>query len=449
VSGEAEAPQRHLFGTDGIRGDADELLTDGLVTSLGRAAVEVLGGEKTRMVILRDTRASGPRIERALAAGAAGAGADVKLAGVLPTPAAPVLIDHFGFDVVAVVSASHNPWADNGIKFFGSDGLKLKDEAELAIEARMAADTDALEEEHHGSITELHGAEDDYIRALHERFDGLDLSGLKILLDTANGATYRVAPEIMRRLGAEVDVMFDEPDGQNINADCGSTHLDAIVGGIRDGSYDAGFAFDGDGDRLMAVDGEGRIVDGDELIALAAVHLREDGRLPGDGVVVTVMTNFGFHQAMEAANINVAITPVGDRYVLEQLIERDWALGGEQSGHVIDRGFVPSGDGTASALLTLEALKASGSSLHDVIPMEKLPQKLVNVRVADRGAIDGADAVWEAVEAEHGKLEGRGRVLVRASGTEPLIRVMTEAPTADEADAVCQRLVDLIEQELG
>jgi phosphoglucosamine mutase len=253
----------------------------------------------------------------------------------------------------------------------------------------------------------------------------------------------------MRRLGADVDVMFDEPDGQNINAQCGSTHLDAIVGGIRDGAYDAGFAFDGDGDRLMAVDGEGRIVDGDELIALAAVHLREDGRLPGDGVVVTVMTNYGFHQAMAEANINVAITPVGDRYVLEQLIERDWALGGEQSGHVIDRGFVPSGDGTASALLTLEALKASGSSLHDVIPMEKLPQKLVNVRVADRGAIDAADAVWAAVDEEHGKLEGRGRVLVRASGTEPLIRVMTEAPTADEADAVCERLVALIEQELG
>jgi phosphoglucosamine mutase len=449
MSGEAVPQVRHLFGTDGIRGNADELLTDELVTSLGRAAVEVLGGEKTRMAILRDTRASGPRIERALALGASEAGADVKLAGVLPTPAAPVLIEHFGFDVVAVVSASHNPFEDNGIKFFGSDGLKLKDDAELAIEARMAADADALEEEHHGSVTELHGAEDDYIRALHERFNGLDLTGLKILLDTSNGATYRVAPEIMRRLGAEVDVMFDAPDGQNINADCGSTHLGALVGSVRDGAYDAGFGFDGDGDRVLAVDGEGRVVDGDELIALAALHLREDGRLPGDGVVVTVMTNYGFHQAMEAANVNVAITPVGDRYVLEEMLKRGWALGGEQSGHVIDRGFVPSGDGTASALLTLEALRASGTSLHDVIPMQKLPQKLVNVRVADRKAIEAATEFWDVVDRENQQLEGRGRVLVRPSGTEPLVRVMAEAPTADEADAVCARLVELIERELG
>jgi phosphoglucosamine mutase len=313
----------------------------------------------------------------------------------------------------------------------------------------MAADAETMPEEHHGSITELHGAEDDYIRALHERFADLDLSGLKILLDTANGATYRVAPRIMRTLGAEIDVIFDEPDGVNINAGCGSTHLDALVGSIRDGSYDVGFAFDGDGDRMLAIDGEGRVVDGDELIALAAVHLREDGRLPGDGVVVTVMTNYGFHQAMAKADVNVAITPVGDRYVLEELISRGWALGGEQSGHVIDLGFIPSGDGTASALLTLEALKASGSSLHDVIPMEKLPQTLINVRVADRAAIDRADAVWQAVDREHSQLEGRGRVLVRPSGTEPLVRVMAEAPTAEEANAVCGRLVELIKQELG
>ena len=449
MPGETAPRQRQLFGTDGIRGDADELLTDELVTSLGRAAVEVLGGERTRMAILRDTRASGPRIERALAAGAVAAGADVKLAGVLPTPAAPVLIDHFGFDVVAVVSASHNPFQDNGIKFFGSDGLKLKDDAEAAIEECMATGASELDEQHHGSVTELHGAEADYIRALHERFASLDLSGLKILLDTANGATYRVAPEIMRRLGAEVDVMFDQPNGVNINEGCGSTQLDALIGGVRDGAYDAGFGFDGDGDRMLAVDGEGRVVDGDELIALAALHLREDGRLPGDGVVVTVMTNFGFHQAMADAGVNVAITPVGDRYVLEELIGRGWALGGEQSGHVIDRGFVPSGDGTASALLTLEALRASGSSLHDVIPMEKLPQKLVNVRVADRGAIEGADGVWQAVEEEQTQLEGRGRVLVRPSGTEPLVRVMAEAPTAEEADSVCTRLAGLIERELG
>lgn len=444
---------RKLFGTDGIRGDADTLLTDELVESLGRAAVRVLGGERTRMAVLRDTRASGERIEAALARGAAASGADVKLAGVLPTPAAPVLIEHFGFDLVAVVSASHNPFADNGIKFFGSDGLKLSDATEAAIEAEMASGA-SDGEEHHGSVAELHGAADDYLRALQERFADLDLAGTRVLLDTANGATFEVAPEIMRRLGAAVDVIFDEPDGVNINAGCGSTHLEAITERMREAAssgdpYVAGFAFDGDGDRVLAVDRDGRVHDGDELLALAAIHLREQGRLNGDGVVVTVMTNYGFHRAMEQAGVNVAVTPVGDRYVLAELLERDWTLGGEQSGHVIDRGFVPSGDGTASALLALEALSARGGQLHDVKAMEKLPQTLVNVRVADRGAIDGADAVWRAVDDEQAALEGRGRVLVRPSGTEPLVRVMAEAPTAEEADAVCARLAELIERELG
>lgn len=444
---------RKLFGTDGIRGDADLLLTDELVQSLGCAAVDVLGGERTRMAILRDTRASGERIESALARGAAGAGADVKLAGVLPTPAAPVLIGQFGFDLVAVVSASHNPYADNGIKFFGADGLKLSDTTESEIEARMAVGT-VGESDHHGSITDLLGAEDDYLRALQTRFAELDLSGMRVLLDTANGATHRVAPAIMRRLGADVDVIFDAPDGININANCGSTHLEAIIERLRTAAaegrpYDAGFAFDGDGDRVLAVDRDGRIHDGDELLALAALYLREQGRLPGDGVVVTVMTNYGFHSAMKAAGINVAITPVGDRYVLAELLERNWALGGEQSGHLIDRGFVPSGDGTASALLALEALRARGGALHEVQAMDKLPQTLVNVRVTDRGAIDGAQAVWDAVDAEQAALEGRGRVLVRPSGTEPLVRVMTEAPTAAEAQGVCARLVQLIEREIG
>ncbi|MBK5230275.1 MAG: phosphoglucosamine mutase, partial [Thermoleophilia bacterium] len=348
---------KKLFGTDGIRGDADTLLTDELVESLGRAAADVLGGERTRMAILRDTRASGERIEAALARGAAGGGADVKLAGVLPTPAAPVLIGHFGFDLVAVVSASHNPYADNGVKFFGSDGLKLSDATEAEIEARVAAGLGDDDADHNGSVVELLGAEDDYLRALHERFSALDLSGARVLLDTANGATYSVAPEIMRRLGAEVEVICNAPNGVNINAGCGSTHLESIRDRMREAQaagrpFEAGFAFDGDGDRVLAVDRDGRVHDGDELLALAALHLREQGRLPGDGVVVTVMTNYGFHRAMEAAGVSVAVTPVGDRYVISELLARDWMLGGEQSGHIIDRGFVPTGDGTASALLT-------------------------------------------------------------------------------------------------
>ncbi|MFY9468716.1 MAG: phosphoglucosamine mutase, partial [Solirubrobacterales bacterium] len=382
----------------------------------------------------------------------AGAGADVKLAGVLPTPAAPVLIEKYDLSLVAVVSASHNPFADNGVKFFGADGLKLSDTTEAEIERVMNEPPDGSE--HLGSTAELHGAQDDYLRALNERFAGLDLSGMRILLDTGNGATYRVAPEIMRRLGADVEVIFDRPDGRNINAGCGSTHIEALIERIQtaasEGSpFTAGFAFDGDGDRVLAVDRDGRVVDGDEMIALAALHLRDQGRLPGDGVVVTVMTNFGFHQAMREAGIEVAVTPVGDRYVLEAMLERDWMLGGEQSGHVIERGFVPSGDGTASALLVLEALSARGGELHDVVPMDKLPQTLINVRVADHSEIEGADVIWAAVGAEQRELEGRGRVLVRPSGTEPLVRVMAEAPTADEANVVCARLAEIIERELG
>ncbi len=438
---------RKYFGTDGIRGDAAGLLTDELVERLGSAAVTELGGVGTRMAIIRDTRESGPRIERALARGAASAGASVKLAGVLPTPAAAVLIDRLGFELVAVVSASHNPYADNGIKFFGPGGLKLSDEVEARIERLI--DRPPAPQAEAGSVSELHGAEDDYVRALLERFDALELAGRRILLDTANGAAYRAAPRVMRELGADVTVLADSPDGRNINQDCGSTHIDALAAAVAAGDYDAGFAFDGDADRVLAVDSDGRIVDGDELIALAALHLRDAGRLPGDGVAVTVMTNYGFHNAMRDAGINVEVTPVGDRYVLEALIEKDWALGGEQSGHVIDRGFVPSGDGTASALLTLEALQASGKTLADVIPMQKLPQRLVNVRVADRDAIESADVVWNAVDAANGDLDGRGRVLVRASGTEPLVRVMVEAPSEAEAEDVCDRLVALIRSELA
>jgi phosphoglucosamine mutase len=235
-----------------------------------------------------------------------------------------------------------------------------------------------------------------------------------------------------------------EPDGRNINDGVGSTHVENLAERMTGGEFDAAFAFDGDGDHVLAVDRRGLVVDGDELIALAALHLRANGRLPGDGVAVTVMTNFGFHQAMETAGVNVATTPVGDRHVLAELLGRGWALGGEQSGHIIDTGFVPSGDGIAAALLTLEAL--AGGDLADRHAMEKLPQRLVNVRFADRAALTGAvDAIAADVEAESAALAGRGRVLVRPSGTEPLVRVMVEAPTADEADAVCGRLVAAVE----
>jgi phosphoglucosamine mutase len=448
---------RKLFGTDGVRGVAGEFLTAELTLALARAATGRLDTPAPRVLVVRDTRESGEMLEAATAAGIAAAGGEALLGGVLPTPGAPLLIGRYGFDLGVVISASHNPYRDNGIKFFGGDGFKLSDAAELEIEAALrtetsdvfvpgaARGTNSSEYFVPGRVRDFHGALEDYLRALHERFAGLDLSGHRIALDCANGSTYQAAPEIFRRLGADVDVLANAPDGRNINAGCGSTHLDGLVEHVRAGGFDAGFGFDGDGDRVLAVDRTGAVVDGDELIALAALHLRAGGRLPGGGVAVTVMTNYGFHTAMADAGVEVATTPVGDRYVLEALRERGWSLGGEQSGHIIDMGFVPSGDGIAAALLALEAL--GGEDLADRHAMRKLPQKLVNVRLADRTALAGAvEAIGEDVESEAAALAGRGRVLVRPSGTEPLVRVMVEAPSAEEADAACGRLVAAVER---
>jgi phosphoglucosamine mutase len=385
-------------------------------------------------------------LEAALAAGIASAGGDVLLGGVLPTPAAPLLIGRYGFDLAAVISASHNPFGDNGIKFFGPDGYKLSDHAEAAIELLLSQQAGQPGGEAIGRVTELHGTLEDYLRELQTRFVGLDLTGVDVLLDCANGATYRAAPEIFRRLGAAVTVLADAPDGRNINAGCGSTHIEALAAAVADGGHDLGFAFDGDGDRVLAADRHGVVVDGDELIALAALSLRERGRLAG-GVAVTVMTNYGFHQGMREAGVEVAITSVGDRYVLEELRAKGWSLGGEQSGHIIDMNFVPSGDGIASALLTLEALR--GGDLAERAAMEKLPQRLVNVPVADREAAMRNAELLQAVERESEALEGRGRVLVRPSGTEQLVRVMVEAPSDDEADAVCDRLVAIVRERVA
>ncbi|HSO98654.1 MAG TPA: phosphoglucosamine mutase [Solirubrobacteraceae bacterium] len=438
---------RQLFGTDGVRGRAGHFLTAELALRLARAAVAHQPEPRPQVLIIRDTRESGQMLEAALAAGITEAGGDALLGGVLPTPAAALLVRRHGLHLAAVISASHNPFEDNGIKLFAADGFKLHDDTEHEIEAELEKPLEAPPAI--GRIEPLHGALEDYLRELHTRFADLDLSGRRIVLDCANGATYRAAPEIFRRLGAEVEVLADQPDGRNINDGCGSTHLGGIQAAIRAGGHDAGFAFDGDGDRMLAVDRTGAVVDGDELVALAALHLRGNDRLPGNGVAVTVMTNYGFHRAMAAAGIEVATTAVGDRYVLDELRRRGWTLGGEQSGHIIDLGFAPSGDGIASALLTLEAL--GGGDLVERHAMEKLPQRLVNIRAADRGALNAAMAdatVTEAIEREHGALADRGRVLVRASGTEPLVRVMVEAPSAEETDAVCERLAETVRAAL-
>ena len=438
---------RQLFGTDGVRGRAGHFLTAELALALARTAVARANQERPQVLIVRDTRESGEMLEAAIAAGATAAGGDALIAGVLPTPAAPLLVRRHGLQLAAVISASHNPYEDNGIKLFAADGFKLDDDTEHQIEAELEKPFPAPSRI--GRVRRFHGALEDYLRELHVRFADLDLSGRRILLDCANGATYQAAPEIFRRLGAVVEVIADQPDGRNINRGCGSTHLESVLEQMAAGDCDAGFAFDGDGDRVLAVDRAGVVVDGDELIALAAVHLRQRERLRGNGVAVTVMTNYGFHTAMAAVGVEVATTPVGDRYVLDELRRRDWVLGGEQSGHIIDLGFGPSGDGIASALLVLEALGDRDLSERDA--MEKLPQRLVNIRAGDRTSLLAAiehPTVQAAIGREDAALSGRGRVLVRASGTEPLARVMVEAPRQEETDAVCERLRELVEAAL-
>jgi phosphoglucosamine mutase len=432
-----------LFGTDGVRGIAGTELTAELGLALGRAAAQETPASRPQVLIVRDTRESGPMLEAALAAGVAEGSGDALLAGVLPTPAASVLVRRLGLDVGAVVSASHNPWQHNGIKFFGPDGRKLDDELEQRIEAHVAesgSPSPAV-----GRVRGLDGALDDYVRELTSAFR-LDLAGRRVLLDCANGATYRAAPRVFERLGASVSVIGADPDGRNINEGFGSTNPAALVEAIGSGDAEIGFAFDGDGDRVIAVDASGAVRDGDELIALCARHLSQGGTLNG-GIAVTVMSNYGFHEAMREAGIDVAVTSVGDRNVTAELESRGWSLGGEQSGHIIWTDYGPTGDGIAAALLVMTAL--GDTNLADAVPMKKLPQVLENVQIADRSAIEGATVVWDAVERESAALQGRGRILVRPSGTEPLVRVMVEAPTEAECREICGRLVDLINRELA
>ena len=447
-----------LFGTDGVRGVAGEFLTAELAFALGRAAVSVCESRSPEVLVVRDTRVSGEMLEAALCAGLAASGGQALLGGVLPTPAASILVQRFGFDLAVVISASHNPFMDNGIKFFDSQGRKLPDEDESAIEEEVRAWSErpvlvgpgtakaAGDAPPAGRVRPISGALEDYMRELESRFQPA-LAGTRVLLDCANGATYRAAPLLFERLGATVETIACKPDGVNINAGVGSTHMEAIVERLRDEGHSIGFAFDGDGDRVLAVGADGTIIDGDELIAQIAVDLKRKGELAGNGVAVTVMTNYGFHQAMREAGIEVATTDVGDRHVVDELARRDWVLGGEQSGHIVDMRLTPSGDGIAAALMTLEAL--GGGDLRAGAVMKKLPQVLRNVRVADRDALGGAAAVWDAVEAESASLEGRGRVLVRPSGTEPVVRVMAEAPTQEECETVVERLAQVVARELG
>lgn len=439
-------PTRTLFGTDGVRGRVGEKLTAELALKIGRAGTESLrlakGVERPRVLIIRDTRESGPMLEAALASGVTESGGEVYLGGILPTPAAALISKHHSFDMAAVVSASHNPFHDNGIKLFGRDG-KLDDRTESGVEALILDPPEPAAKP--GRIRELRGADQDYLRALESHFR-VDLSGKKIALDCANGATYKVAGEIFTRLGAEVELLAIEPDGRNINEGCGSTSMDLISSHIANSDASIGFAFDGDGDRVLAVDGEGNAFDGDEMIALIALERAERDAL-GGGVAVTVMSNHGFRQAMENAGIEVELNRVGDRYVLESLRQKNWTFGGEQSGHIISMDYAPTGDGIAAALMLLESL--GDSELASSRVMTKLPQELINVEVADRDALGEADRVWKEVDEAGSELGDDGRILLRPSGTEPLVRVMVEAPTRERAREIANYLARVVRRELG
>jgi phosphoglucosamine mutase len=441
------------FGTDGIRGVAGELLTAEFAVQVGRAAAVVLAqkaGPHPLFVIGRDTRLSGPMLEAGLVAGLTSGGARVEIAGVIPTPGLATLVGQRGADAGVVISASHNPFADNGIKFFSSAGIKLSDEEEAEIEAHIAHhDLQSLAGDAFGSSDVLEGSVEGYVWDVVRRIP-LDLSGMKIALDCANGAMCRAAPLALEESGAHVTVMFAEPDGVNINAGCGSTHIGALQEAVAADGFDLGLAFDGDGDRVLAVDSTGALVDGDFIIAILARHLKHQGKLRRDTVVTTVMTNLGFHQAMKREGIEVLVTDVGDRYVVARMLEGDYLLGGEQSGHIINRDVCTTGDGLATAFLLLQALREMDVPLDEAARvMQRLPQKLVNVRVRDKRQLDGAAAVWAAVDEETRRFKGNGRILVRTSGTEDLVRVMAEAPTHEDVDGACSRIVAAVEEHLA
>ncbi len=429
------------FGTDGVRGPAEEL-TDELVGALGAAAAKVLGGA-SGFLIGRDTRASGPRLEAALAGGLAAGGASPQTLGVVPTPTLAWACAQRSVPG-AVISASHNPWADNGIKFFAAGGRKLADEVEEELEAVLdalladpAQAVGALDEV---PLAPAPGAAA-WLDAVVASTEGRRLDGLRVVVDCANGASSALAPEALRRLGAHVEVLHAAPDGRNINAGCGSTHPDDVSRLVVDTGAHVGLAFDGDADRVLAVDETGRLVDGDHLIALFAVDRRRRGCLPGDLVVVTVMANLGFRLAMREAGIEVVETAVGDRYVLEALERTGGGLGGEQSGHIVFADLATTGDGLLSGVQLLDLVVRSQRPLSQLAAgaMTQLPQVLVNVPVAERRA-DIAEAMADDIAAEEAALGGRGRVLIRPSGTEPLVRVMVEAESHGVAHAVAERL---------
>ncbi len=433
-----------------MRGVAGTELTHELAFGLGRAAVVVLGRHGTdrpTFLVGRDTRRSGIWLEEALTDGIRSAGGDVILAGVEPTPAIAFLTTELHTSSGVVISASHNPPEDNGIKFFSRDGTKLSDELEDEIEALLAEPAGPAREP--GGVSENGIGRERYLEHLVASSDG-SLEGLSVVVDCANGAASELAPRLLRRLGADVHTLFDRPDGDNINVGCGALHPDVVAAEVLRLGADAGVALDGDADRALFADARGNVIDGDQVLASCAIAMHERGSLAGDLVVTTVMANLGFHRAMREAGVRVVATQVGDRYVLEEMLRSGAVLGGEQSGHVIFREQATTGDGLLTAVRFLSLASRRGVSVQELAScMRRFPQVLLNVPVADPGGLAGAEAVREAVRRAEDELGVGGRVLVRASGTEPLVRVMVEAEAADDAARHADELAGVVRSSLG
>ncbi len=441
-----------LFGTDGIRGVVGETLTAELAYQVGCAVTTVLTanlGHKPVITIGKDTRISSDMLEAALIAGICAVGGDVMPLGTIPTPAVAFLTVQEHADAGIVISASHNPYEHNGIKVFNGQGYKLSDEMEAKVEELILYHTN-IPVKTHGEIgTRYHGMRQmkkDYIHHLYSTLD-CDLTGLRVLVDCANGAASATAPQLFGMLPLQADFIHAEPDGININTNCGSTHLESLAQGVVEGRYDLGIAFDGDADRCLMVDETGAIIDGDKIMAVCATELRRQGKLNGNTVVATVMSNLGLHEFCRKNGMVLICTDVGDRHVLEKMVEGNYMIGGEQSGHMIFRQFATTGDGELTALQFLQALKQSGVRASELIACcAQYPQELINVKVSpdSKQRIIKSELLWEQVRSREEALCGEGRILVRPSGTEALIRVMVEAKTDEMALAVAEELADFV-----
>ncbi|GGX44779.1 phosphoglucosamine mutase [Saccharospirillum salsuginis] len=443
---------KQYFGTDGIRGRVgDGVITPEFILKLGWAAGRVFSnGTKGKILIGKDTRISGYMFESALEAGLSAAGCDTLIVGPMPTPAIAYLTRAFHADAGIVISASHNPFYDNGIKFFSENGTKLPDELELAIEAELEKTLTTAESDRLGKAQRIDDAGGRYVEFCKSTSGYLDLEGMKIVLDCAHGATYDVAPKVFRELGAQVISIGTRPDGLNINEEVGSTHPAALQRAVLEQKADLGIAFDGDGDRVLMVDNEGELVDGDELLFILATHLKQQGLLNGDGIVGTLMTNLGLEVALKKEGIDLVRAKVGDRYVMEQLNERDWILGGESSGHLVCKHVTTTGDGIVSALQVLSGLRSADQTLAQAKSgMRKFPQVMINVRMPVKMDVMSLASVADAVTEAERVLGDAGRVLLRPSGTEPVVRVMVEGEDVGLVKRTCNELADQVEEAVS